>query len=82
LQQELRRGEALVSAVELTSSIPQTDYEVLPFVKLNFCSSSGIRQAGERGCRAEDFCDDGAVGWIRSVKNESKRFQDLLGFYS
>lgn len=83
LKKEISEYRQLVSALKLSSAIPEADYDVRASVKLRYCSKAGIEEAGRNNLSAQDFLSPTkeANDWLDLLTKEAEKIRDLLRFY-
>jgi len=83
INKEASKGRSLIAAIDFSQTIPEPDYEIIKYVKTEYCSSTAIRKAGETSLSSEgflDFCKE-TKSWLRSVDQKVSKFRDSINFY-
>ena len=83
LEKEIVLGKNLISALSLSNTIPEKDYEVLKYVKKEYCSPMAINEAGKQNLRAEAFLEncEKSRNWLTQNDNKAGKLRDLISFY-
>jgi len=83
IEKEMNEYRQFVSALKWNSAIPEADYNVLPSVKLRYCSAAGIKEAGASNVRPKDFLKSTkeATNWLVFLEKEAVKIKDLIKFY-
>lgn len=83
IEKEVTTGRDLISAITFSQTIPESDYEVLKYVKIEYCLPAAIREAGKRNLRSEGFleyCKE-SENWLRLNSEKAGHLRDLVKFY-
>jgi len=83
LEKEMSIGQNLISAISLSNTIPERDYEVLKYVKMEYCSPMAISDAGKRNLRSEAFLEnrEQSQDWFTQNDDKADKLRDLISFY-
>ena len=83
LEKEIALGKSLISAISLSNTIPEKDYEVLKYVKKEYCSPMAIIEAGKRSLRAEAFLEncEQTQYWLAQNDDKAGKLRSLMSFY-
>lgn len=83
IEREASVGQSLIAAVTLNQRMPETDYEILKYIKIEYCNSAAIRDAGSRNLRGEGFLQYCGTtdNWLKLNDDKVGQLKELVSFY-